>query len=480
MQNNKEFIYQVKQAIDFYNNKEFLKAEFLYIQLLRNKDFVFPELYIGYANTLIELKKYEEAIVNFEKSLSYNKTLYESYFGIAISYEKLNHINASIKYYKKTIQFQTNFIQAYNNLGNVYQKINQYKKAEKILLKALKINPKISEINDSLSVLYQDLNKYKKAIRYHKYAIQYNSNNCAAYFNYSLSLLMMGKLKKGFEYYEYRLKLVATLLNDLPKSKRWDGKEIKGKTLFIYTEQGFGDSIQFCRYLPIIKKVSKANIIFKCQKSLINLFKNDKNIDCLIENNELPHYDFFLPLLSSGYVLSNTIDYIPHQMPYLRCFKPTKLNLQNKNNFKIGLTWMGSPKNSNNDNRSIQLDQFKPLFKLKQCQFYSLQKDNISKKELEKYNIIDLSNNLNDFNDTANYIDSFDLVISVDTSVAHLSLSLNKTTWVLLSNVSDYRWNTISSKTSWYPKAKIYSQKKLSGDWSDTIEDIKKDLLKLI
>ncbi len=473
-------VHFLTKALEFYNNEEYIKAEYTYSLILKNVNFLFPELYLGYANTLISLKKYELAIINFKKFLSHYKQSHEAYFGIAIAFEKLHKIDKAIKYYKKTINYKSNFLPAYNNLGNLYQKIFKYKKAKKIYFKALNFDDHQSKLLDNIGSLYQYTNQYRKAASFHKLAMKDNPRNHMAYFNYSLALLMLGKIEKGFMHYEYRLKLFNSFANNQPIHKKWKGNEIKDKILFIFTEQGFGDSIQFIRYITYIKKISRATILFKCQNKLLSLFKNIKEIDIFIQGNHLPNFDYYLPLLSTVHILNNKLSYIPNQTPYLSYSKKENIVINNKHILKVGITWKGSHTNSNNESRSISLLELDPLLNIQGCQFYSLQKDYVNEKELSEHNIIDLKEELNNFNDTANLIDDLDLIISIDTAVAHLALSLKKETWVLLSHVSDYRWSKKYSNAIWYPHAKIYKQNQHNNKWGFVIKKMRKDLLNKI
>jgi len=476
--NNQEVFHHLQKAIQLYNHKQFKHAELVYIKILKEITFTFPEVYLGYANTQLKLKKYKKAIKNFKTSLKLKKNLYESYYGIALVYEKLKKYKKSVKFYKKAIQLNKSYIPAYNNLGNLYQRLYSYTKAKKIYKKALNQDINNNVLLDNIATLYQNLDKYKKAIVYHKLALLQKNPTPSMYYNYSLALLMKGDMDLGFKYYEYRLYLTDNISRSFSTSLKWEGNRIKGKKLFIFTEQGFGDSIQFIRYISYIKKISRAIIILKCPSALFSLFKNIKEIDFFIKDSIVPKFDFYLPLMSSAYTLNNHLAYIPNKMPYLKYQKTNLLQEYNKTKvIKIGLAWRGNQKNSNNTSRSIALKEFKKLFSLANCQFYSLQKDYSSKNALEKYNIIDLSESLNNFNDTAQYISNLDLVISIDTVIAHLSLALNKPTWVLLSEASDYRWSQKEASSTWYPNSIIYKKKLEDRYWTKTIGKIKADLL---
>ncbi len=476
--NKQEVLYHLQKAIQYHKQSKFKNAELLYIKILKEITFVFPEVYLGYANTQLRLQKYQKAIKSFKKSLHLKENLYESYYGIAIAYEKLTKYKKSIKFYKKTIVINKNFIPAYNNLGNLYQTLHLYSHAKKTYKKALEIDPNNIILLDNIATLYQNQDKYKKAIVYHKLVLCQKKPSASMYYNYSLALLMNGDLDLGFKYYEYRLQLTDNILQSLSTSNKWEGNCIKGNTLFIFTEQGFGDSIQFIRYISHIKKISQATIVLKCPLALFPLFKNIKEIDLFIKDSNIPDFDFYLPLMSSGFTLKNKISYIPKKTPYIKVQKTNLLKLPtNSHILKVGLAWRGNEKNSNNKSRSIALKEFKKLFSLPNCQFYSLQKDYSSKNALEKYNIIDLSESLNNFNDTAQYISNLDLVISIDSVIAHLSLALNKPTWVMLSQSSDYRWSQDNPTSTWYPNAIIYKKHIQDKSWKKTIGKIKEDLL---
>lgn len=477
--NKKKVFLHLQKAIQYYNQKQYKNAELLYENILQQINFVFPEIYIGYGNTLLKLQKYEKSIKNFKKSLELKKDLHESYFGLAIAYEKCTKYNKSIEFYKKTIRVNKSFMPAYNNLANLYQNLFQYKKAHKLYKKALTLDVHSNILLDNIATLFQNQDKYKKAIAYHKLALGQNNATPVMYYNYSLALLMKGNIELGFKYYEHRLQLTKNISQILPSSNKWKGTTIKGKKLFIFTEQGFGDSIQFIRYISYIKKTSKAIILLKCPGILIPLFRNIEEIDFFIEDSILPSFDYYLPLMSSGYALQHTLSSIPYRLPCLNSKKRPLLSASVHSRFKIGLAWSGSEHNSNNHLRSIAIENFKELFTLTHCQFYSLQKDHTCQKTLSKYNIINPMEEVNDFSDTAGYIMDLDLIISIDSVIAHLSLALGKPTWVLLGNASDYRWSQNKSSTTWYPKAIIYKKKKKEKTWENILNRVKIDLLKL-
>jgi tetratricopeptide (TPR) repeat protein len=442
-------------------------------------------------------------------------------FSLGVSLEKTGEITDAIGAYQKSIELRPDYVAALSNLGRLLEVKGKTLEAIKVLEQALIIMPSSIEtiINlsnsylsagkpketiyllqsliksdtknsdtslslafNSLAVAAHILGNRNKAIRYFKKSIKKMPNFAEAHENLAQTLLFQGKYTQAWVEYEWRW---LNQSNQQSKQKfggiPWNGEKLLNKTLLIRAEQGFGDIIQFARFLPMIT-VKKGNLILACHPILIDLLSTLPSVDRVVDiNEELPVHDRHVALLSLPRLLNITESNIPSS-PYL--IPNSSITINETNKIKIGLTWAGTPRHQSDPyrNRSCPVDAFKPLLNFSEIKLFSLQ-TGIRKIDLIKINklslITDLSHKIHSFEDTAALICNLDIVITIDTAIAHLAGSLGKTVWILLAKSSDWRWNTKSGGNLWYPTARIFKQK-FPGDWSGPIKDLTKELKRLI
>jgi len=367
---------------------------------------------------------------------------------------KQNKFDAAIISYKKSIELKPDSAEAYNNLGTV--------------LKASG-NP-------------------EEAITHYEQAIELKPDYAQAHLNLAFALLLTENFKRGLQEYEWRPRL-KRLTSDTDLEPMWDGSPLNGKSILVYTEQGVGDSIQFVRYLPMIK-AQGGNVIFECQKSLLRLLKNCTGIDKIVErtSDTVPdvQLDFHIPLLSLPGLFGTNPDSIPQNQSYIRpdpvLTSQWRTKFEHDNNLKIGIVWAGNPEHINDRNRSCTLNDFAHLTSIQGLTLYSLQQELTSSKtnnDPEDFNIVNLGNEFNDFADTASVIDNLDLVITVDTAVAHLAGAIGKPVWTLLPFVPDWRWMLNREDSPWYPSMRLFRQAQLN-DWAGVFNQVKKALFQEI
>jgi hypothetical protein len=253
----------------------------------------------------------------------------------------------------------------------------------------------------------------------------------------------------------------------------------------LHAEQGLGDVIQFVRYIPYVAQLG-TKVIIECHKELKSLLKNVEGIQQVIsQGEELPSFDVHCPIASLPLIFNTIQDNIPTNIPYIyvesMSVNKWKNKLENDNSkLNIGLVWAGNPKHKNDRNRSIPLSGFLPLMKFTNITFYSLQKGTASEQSKNlpiRMKLVDLTKEINDFADTAALIENLDLVITVDTAVAHLTGALGKPVWVLLPFAPDWRWMLNREDSPWYPTIRLFRQPSL-GDWDSVISRITKELQK--
>ena len=296
--------------------------------------------------------------------------------------------------------------------------------------------------------------------------------------------LLLGNYSEGWDLYESRKFKQDLKKNYFPEPKEgWLDKDyIKGKKILVYSEQGLGDTFQFCRYLPLLKRLKPKSIFFYLDSPLVSVFSNfDKDINIIEKGKKInEEIDLLYPLLSLPLLFKTRLNNIPNNFPYLIPNNDKNSywfhKLKKNNNRKIGLVWSGS-KNKNINNRSLSLKHFSSILKLP-FEFHSIQKEirASDQEELDKYkNLQQHQNDLKEFSDTAAILNQMDLIISVDTSVAHLAGALAKKVWILLNFIPDFRWMLDREDSPWYPNARLFRQPKID-DWNSVIKKIEKEL----
>jgi hypothetical protein len=363
---------------------------------------------------------------------------------------------------------------------------DEYDEAIACLEEVIKTEPERAEAYNSLGYVLSRQRQPQKAIPYLERAIELQPKYAQAHFNLGMSLLQLGDYTRGFAEYEWRWQTGQFTPFHSPHPQ-WDGQPVPDKTLLIYTEQGAGDAIQFARYLPMAAARCK-KLILVCRQDLMPLFATIPGIAEIREAGQInvAEFDTYLPLLSLPNVCGTTVETIPADVPYLdvaairRRKENPALALPPSDQFKVGFVWAGSPTHRVDRHRSCALKEFLPVLRVAGVSFYSLQKGERHKElaglppEVQVQNLEPL---LGDFGDLAVIIEQLDLVISVDTSVAHMAGALAKPVWTLLTDVADWRWMLEGETTSWYPTMRLFRQTR-PGDWAGLMERVAHELHK--
>ncbi|MEY3219363.1 MAG: hypothetical protein RIT27_720 [Pseudomonadota bacterium] len=433
-------------------------------------------------------EKLKQATVFYRYALQLKPDYVEAMNNLGTLLEKQNNLEEALQWYQKAIEVSPNYPHGWLNLGAILEKKHQTTQAKICYEKAIDIKQDFPEALNNLGRLYDQKNDLKKAAEFYQQALSFKSDYAQILFNSALLLLKLGDWKQAWALYEHRSVAIAQSMPHL-KKPLWDGNYLNNKRLLVHFEQGYGDTIQFLRYLPLLKKTYHITLIFACPTLLKNLLENMAGVDELIVNglNKEPavEYDVWIPLLSLGRIFQTTLDTIPNQIPYLYANSRKALIWQHSiqtTGFKVGLIWAGNPRHKNDHHRSCHLKQLLPLFEVSGIQWFSLQKGE-AEKQLYEINspvqIVACGKELNDFSDTAAAMLNMDLIISVDTATAHLAGALGRNTWILLAFAPDWRWLMDRPDSVWYPNAKLFRQSR-EGDWKSVIDIIKTELKQLV
>ncbi len=445
----------------------------------------YAEAYNNLGSSLQGLGKLDEAVAYHNKAISLIPDYAEAYNNLGIALLELGKPDEAVECHNKAIALKPSYAAAHNNLGTALMEQCKFDAAIASYKKGIELNPDYAEAYNNLGTVLKESGEPSDAIASYKLAIELNPHYAQAHLNMAFALLLTENFKKGWQEYEWRLRIKGCT----PKTTRkpmWDGSPLNGKSILVYTEQGLGDSIQFIRYIPMVKEQG-GRVIVECQQSLHSLFRNCDGIDeikKITPDTKSPaQFNAHVPLLSLPGIFDVNMDLIPPNVPYIKSdpvlMSKWRTKLDHDNNFKIGIVWAGNPKHKNDRNRSCSLKNFEHLTDISGLTLFSLQKGPASVETKNPPNgikIIDLENELNDFADTAAVIDNLDLIISVDTSVAHLAGAIGKPVWVLLPFIPDWRWFLKRNDSPWYPNMRLFRQHKLH-DWKGVFEQVKKALI---
>ena len=464
----------------YMNQKKISKAiNFFEITIKKAPNYL--EAYKKKGEILTNLNNHNEALDCFKKAIKLAPEDKAILNAIGVNLLELGDANNALKYFKKCISIDKTIAIFYNNAGLAEYKINAFQESIDSFNSAIKLSPSIGYFFSNRGLSYQALNKIKFALNDFDKSISIDPSYQDAYWNKSLINLFQGNYREGWRLYEYRWQSFAKKWARTYSKKLWLGDEsLKNKIIFIYPEQGHGDFIHCYRYISLLKKMQPKKIILEVTKSFYRLVSSqDREINIIGPNNKIPKFDFYCPIMSLPHAFKTDILTIPNKCPYLFLNEiKTEKEKDNskKNKLKIGVCWAGNPSHKNNHNRSMLIPDMSKLFSLP-FEFHSLQKE-VSQESLsilKKFNIIDHHNSLEDFADTAKLIDKIDIIISVDTVIAHLAGALGKKTFLLLPDKSSFLWMDEREDSPWYPTIKIFRQKIL-GDWQSPIKKIIKEL----
>lgn len=446
-----------------------------------------PYLYFNRGVAQEQLGHHEAALQSYDEAIIRKVDFLEAYLNRGNVLKALGRFEESIFTLSRMILMNPNYAEAYNNRANGLKKLGKIQEAIADYDQAIALKPDYHEALNNRGNLRKDLGLFEAAMQDYDQALTLNTDYISCRWNKSLLLILQGDYQQGWELYEWRLQEPS--LRDKHYQLAfpgWRGEyPLQGKTILIYAEQGYGDVIQFARYLLLLKQQG-AQLIFEVFQPLHALMQTLPVDMLLISKGEpIPHFDTYCPVMSLPYALKTRVEDIPAPIPYLSAdaekVAAFKSSLQPDKRLQVGLVWSGSTKHDNDANRSIALQDLTALLAL-DVGWHSLQKEYrvYDQNTLLKYpEIQQYQDQLHDFSDTAALIACMDLVITVDTSVAHLAGALGKPVWIWIPFSPDYRWLLEREDSPWYPTARLFRQPHV-GDWQTPIQAVKEQLLRMI
>lgn len=395
-------------------------------------------------------------------------------------------LKGALDAFRLAIKHKPDYAGAYYNIGNALLGNEQFDEAASNYRKALEIKPDYAEVHCALGVALKELGQSGAAEASFRSARRINPDLAEAHYNLGTMLLSLGKYAEGWPEYEARYHPGINgryVISPDVSCTQWQGESLSGKSLMIWPEQGFGDEIQFARYIPMLKTRGATHITLVCKPPLKALLETIEGADVVISQSEATSmhcHDFWAFSMSLPLRFSTTIETIPAGLPYLSAL-PERLDLWRNRipsgGLKVGLAWKGSAGHKNDAHRSLpSLSTLSPLWSVPGITFVSLQKGPGEEEAATPpagHPIAHLGSDIHDFADTAAIVTHLDLVICIDTAIAHLAGALNKPCWVLLpASGTDWRWLQERTDSPWYPGVMRLFRQTNKGDWAAPIGEV--------
>lgn len=387
-----------------------------------------------------------------------------------------HQLDDAVKAYRNALLLDPGHPDALANLGISHRGLDEVDKGARWYRRALHVDPRNVAVWINYASCLRGLERMDDAMAAIDTAIALDPENGSAHFARSMLLLLLGRLAEGWKEYEWRWRTTILVSRPFPQP-RWTGKPFPGKSLFIHTEQGMGDLLNFVRFMPAVKALG-GTVIVEIQPELVRLLDGFPGIDAISERGgPPPPTDLQLPLLDIPSVLGVTLENLPQESSYLTApaakVEAWRSRLAGDKAFKVGLVWAGNPDHANDKRRSVAAPLMQCLLKIPGTSFYSLQVGGRSGdvKEFGR-KVTDLSPELTDWTETAGALMNLDLLITVDTSAAHMAGALGRPVWMLLPVECDFRWLLRREDTPWYPSMRLFRQSN-RGDWQEVLQRVK-------
>ncbi|HVY14914.1 MAG TPA: tetratricopeptide repeat-containing glycosyltransferase family protein [Rhodopila sp.] len=443
-----------------------------------------PDLAEGWMNlglVAISRKRSEEALGYQREALRLDPDNADALNNAGIAHYTLGNVAEAEACFRGALRLKPAHGNAMLNLGSTRQLANDVDDAIACYLQAESLGVDPARVKTNLALAMMEQGRAEDAEAHCRAALAIAPTNAEAHANRAMALLLLGRLEEGWSEYESRW-VVETMGHPLPPlpKPRWIGQDVAGKTVLLYAEQGFGDVLQFSRYAPMVA-ARGARVVLVVPKPLQRLMRTLHGVAEVLsdEDEGLPEFDYHCPLMSLPFAFKTTVETIPGPQSYLHAdpagWAPF---LETLPGLKVGLVWAGKSRTDQphavaiDKRRSMRLADMASLLSVPGCSFVSLQLGPPARQMAGHDALVDVSDRLTDWNDTAELIAGLDLVIAVDTAVAHLAGALGRPVWMLNRYDTCWRWFQQREDTPWYPTMRLFRQTR-KGDWSDVVARVR-------
>lgn len=438
-----------------------------------------PEAHNHMGNVCKSLGYLNQALSAYRQALALKPDFAIAHFNLGVLLGELDQPAEALTEYRTALGFAPEFADAHSNLGATLMRLDRPDEAITAYRRALELKPDFEGAWYNLGNALLETLRPREAVAAFEHAIDLQADYAAAHWNRGLAHLTAGDYADGWEGYEWRWRVSDLKLTERQFGcPRWQGELLAGKTILVHAEQGLGDTLMFARYLPMVA-ARGGRIVLECQAPLTRLLEAMPCVAQVVaQGDPLPETHCHVPLLSLAKLFGTRLGSIPDEMPYLPTWTWSNRVpvLPEGKGLKVGVVWGGAAKPTRK--RSVPLSLLEPLFGLKGVTWYSLQMGEHAAQLMdlpEAKRPHNLGPLIRDFSDTAALVGQLDLVISIDTSVAHLAGGLGANLWVMLMSAPDWRWVSGDAESPWYPEARLFRQPR-PGDWGAVVEEVRRAL----
>lgn len=469
----------LERALRLQRSNAFAEAESCYLDYLglAPRD---AQARAAYAGLLSAQGRLAESIENYRRVLEESPEFAEAASNLALALGVCGEFEEAEGWLERAIALKPGLLAAHLNLGAMQQELGKLAQSAYSFERAVRLAPESPAAHFNLANGYARLYRMEEAVASYQRALALDADFAGAHWNLSHSLLLLGRYPEGLEQFEWRWR-VASAGKRQATARPWSGEELAGKRLFIWSEQGYGDTLQFIRYAPLAAQRG-ARVFVQTRAPLVRILRTVEGIEQVAPlGDPVPEYDYQCPVMSLPRAFGTTVDTIPGAIPYLRADPELvarwRSRLDRKARLRVGLVWSSGIRAYNREvfyagiTKSVTLAQLNPLARVPGVQFVSLQtgpQASEASRPPAGMRLVQWTGELRDFADTAGLVEALDLVITVDTAVTHLAGALGKPVWTLLKYHGCWRWMRDRADSPWYPGLRLFRQRE-PENWVDPI-----------
>jgi Flp pilus assembly protein TadD len=421
------------------------------------------------------------AITSYTRVLELDSDHAETLNNLSVALQSQGKAEEAVACLRRAIRIKPEYAEAHSNLGNSLKDQRKLVEAIACYERAIELNPNYFDAYNNLGNALRAQGQLARSVSYYDQALRLNPDHPLVHLSRALSWLQMGDFERGWPEYEWRLRCKEYAIPAF-RQPRWDGSPLQGQSILLYAEYGFGDAIQFIRYAPHVGEQG-GRVILACKKPIARLMAACLGVEQVVTEGELlPEFAVYAPLMSLPLVFGTTLSSVPARVPYIAIDAELKsrwsAEIGSPNAFRIGVVWQGNPEYRQDAERSFRLAQLEGIARIPGVQLLSFQRvfGLEQLREVEgRFSVLDVGGKTADFMDIAAALQSIDLVIAPDTSIAHLAGALGVRVWVALASAPDSRWLEGRPDSPWYPSMRLFRQKR-PGDWDEVFGQMASEL----
>lgn len=451
-----------------------------------------PRVFMRLGTLHLLQQRFDEAETHYRRGLELDPTNPDWHYNLALVYGGRGDSTRAIESYRSAIALQPAHRDAHFNLATELHEVDELEDAIDHYLAADAIEPGHRDVLTGAGLAMLELDRLDEACACFERILAHHPDYPEARLYRGLAELKLGDYAHGWDDYEFRLDTdeIRSMRRYYP-GNAWNGEDVAGRTVMLVAEQGFGDAIQFARFAPLLMERG-ARVLLEAPRPLVSLLRSIPGLEVIPRDDPLPHYDYYAYLMSLPRFFARSLDSVPARVPYLTPSTDKvaawKQRLTSDHNLRVGLVWAGDPHKNHpkryraDRRRSAPLARLATLGTVPGITWYSLQKGDAAEQARgpnAPFPIVDLTDELESFEDTAALIEALDLIVAVDTAVGHLAGALAKPTWSMLRYDCCWRWLKDRTDSPWYPQARLYRQPQ-RFDWESVAATVAHDLAALV